>query len=417
MDQDRVHRDALYAEVWETPMLTLAPKYGVSAVFLSKVCARLKIPCPPRGYWARKRSGQKPKIPPLPKFKSGDPAEWKKGDELVRSEGSELVEAIPRTAKARHAMIMGSLASFTSGRVSDDGYLRPTKRNLPDIVTTEPTLNRAAAMLTKLATRFREANHRIAVACGESGFTRKALDNEDGRLRRSIYQTWSPGKPTLVFIGATAIGLTIYEQTVEKEVVYIDGKYVPVREARKLKPGLWDRRTKTFYRTSSQTMASKHLCLRAYSPYFRVEWSHTWHEDKVSLARQVDEIVMALVERAEILEPQVAEADRQVAEEIRVWEVERAIARRKYERSLVQDARDDSLRNLLRVIEKWSADRRFSEFFDDITARSASMSEEARRELNSKIMEAKSLIASADVVDVLMAWASPPPLPSDPEDE
>jgi hypothetical protein len=41
MDQDRVERETLYAEVWDTPMLTLAPKYGVSAVFLRRVCVRL----------------------------------------------------------------------------------------------------------------------------------------------------------------------------------------------------------------------------------------------------------------------------------------------------------------------------------------------------------------------------------------
>ncbi|MFH7416930.1 hypothetical protein VSS92_30250, partial [Pseudomonas syringae pv. tagetis] len=77
--------------------------------------------------------------------------------------------------------------------------------------------------LQKIATRFRDQKHRISVACGETGFSRKALTDEQVRLKRSIFETntiWSPGRPTLVFIGDVAIGLTIYKKTVEKEIVY-----------------------------------------------------------------------------------------------------------------------------------------------------------------------------------------------------
>lgn len=46
-----VHRETLYEEVWETPLSRLAPeKYGVSDVGLRKVCEKLHVPTPPRGY-------------------------------------------------------------------------------------------------------------------------------------------------------------------------------------------------------------------------------------------------------------------------------------------------------------------------------------------------------------------------------
>jgi len=59
-------RKVLYEQVWSEPALTVAKGYGVSSVWLGKVCRILKVPVPPRGYWARVRSGGKGRKPPLP---------------------------------------------------------------------------------------------------------------------------------------------------------------------------------------------------------------------------------------------------------------------------------------------------------------------------------------------------------------
>jgi len=62
-----VHRETLYEEVWETPLSRLAPeKYGVSDVGLRKVCEKLHVPTPPRGYWAKRQHGKDPPKDPLP---------------------------------------------------------------------------------------------------------------------------------------------------------------------------------------------------------------------------------------------------------------------------------------------------------------------------------------------------------------
>jgi hypothetical protein len=413
MDQDRVHRDTLYSEVWTTPMVSLAPKYGVSAVFLSRVCARLNIPCPPRGYWARKHSGQRPEIPPLPAPTIGVPTEWRRGDQLPHKTEPEPAMPTPKKAGARSAMLIGSLGSFTSGRVAGDGYLKPAKRSLPDLVVTEPTLHRAASVLQKLANRFRDANCRISTACSDGGYRRKPLGDEEGRLKRSAFETdlWSPGRPTLVFIGEVVIGLTIYEQTVEKEMVYLDGRHVAVKEAKEIKPGLWNRKTKTFYSRSLQRVPSKRLCLRAYSPYSQVSWEYTWTENKMSLLKQFDDIISSLVGRAESLALEVEKADLQAAEERARWKAERAMASLQHERYLIIQCREESRKNLLSIIETWSHDRKLQEFFDEITAHSVGMSNEARAELLAKVHQAKNLLAGPDSVEALMSWEAPPPKP------
>lgn len=60
-----LHRDALYKEVWETPMRQLAKRYDLSDVGLAKICKKMNIPTPPRGYWAKRASGQAVQKAPL----------------------------------------------------------------------------------------------------------------------------------------------------------------------------------------------------------------------------------------------------------------------------------------------------------------------------------------------------------------
>jgi hypothetical protein len=59
-------RGALYERVWAQPVQDVAKGYGISGVRLGKVCRTLNIPVPPRGYWARVRSGAPVRKPPLP---------------------------------------------------------------------------------------------------------------------------------------------------------------------------------------------------------------------------------------------------------------------------------------------------------------------------------------------------------------
>ena len=65
-----VERQKLFAMVWERPAEEVAKELGVSGVALGKLCRRLQVPKPPRGYWARVASGQTPRRPPLPAYRA-----------------------------------------------------------------------------------------------------------------------------------------------------------------------------------------------------------------------------------------------------------------------------------------------------------------------------------------------------------
>jgi hypothetical protein len=69
-------RQRLYEEVWSEPTQRVAQRYGISDVALSKVCAQLQVPKPPRGYWAKKEAGHSgPRRPKLKALRSaGNPS-------------------------------------------------------------------------------------------------------------------------------------------------------------------------------------------------------------------------------------------------------------------------------------------------------------------------------------------------------
>jgi hypothetical protein len=53
-----VECETLHAQVWAEPMTKVAARYGVSSSFLARVCERLNVPRPARGYWARLAVGK-----------------------------------------------------------------------------------------------------------------------------------------------------------------------------------------------------------------------------------------------------------------------------------------------------------------------------------------------------------------------
>ena len=62
-----VTREALYELIWATPIDRLAKDYGISGRGLQKICERLTILTPPRGYWAKLAAGKnvvKFRLPP-----------------------------------------------------------------------------------------------------------------------------------------------------------------------------------------------------------------------------------------------------------------------------------------------------------------------------------------------------------------
>jgi AcrR family transcriptional regulator len=68
----KLSRRQLYRLIWSKPLATVADELGLSTNGLSKICDRVGVPYPPRGYWARQRAGRAPDITPLPEISSDE---------------------------------------------------------------------------------------------------------------------------------------------------------------------------------------------------------------------------------------------------------------------------------------------------------------------------------------------------------
>lgn len=59
-------RKELYRRVWSKPMSAVAKEVGLSGNALAKICNRLLVPYPSRGYWMKSNADRKDQKPPLP---------------------------------------------------------------------------------------------------------------------------------------------------------------------------------------------------------------------------------------------------------------------------------------------------------------------------------------------------------------
>ena len=67
-------RRELYQRVWSEPLAVVAKQLGVSANGIAKICNRLLVPYPSRGYWAKASLGKAPARPRLPPHPEGSGA-------------------------------------------------------------------------------------------------------------------------------------------------------------------------------------------------------------------------------------------------------------------------------------------------------------------------------------------------------
>jgi hypothetical protein len=68
-----VTREELYRRVWTKPVTEVAKELGISNVGLAKICARLSVPRPPRGYWQKLEVGKAVRAPRLLPAEEVDP--------------------------------------------------------------------------------------------------------------------------------------------------------------------------------------------------------------------------------------------------------------------------------------------------------------------------------------------------------
>jgi hypothetical protein len=327
-----VSRQELFALVWAEPMLKVAKQFGVSSSYMARVCTSMHVPRPERGYWAKLQFGQTLRKPALPAARPGDVLSWGRGQNLIDAPRTvpkaPATGSLPTRKRTRkhgelHPLVWGARALFEAGRVSYwSEYLKPNKKLLLDLVVAKTGLERALSFAEALFWHFEDCGHRVTIAPEHEHFWRAVVDPHEIPKKSNGFDTpshiWSPRRPTVVYIGSVAIGLTIIELSELADAKSINGGYERLEPsvAQQLKA-----RDRDSWRYTTHDFPSNRVCLQAYSPYRTAEWMKQWREPKGGdLKKQIPTIVEELVNETPAIVQLIEEGERLTALERQKWE-------------------------------------------------------------------------------------------------
>lgn len=161
-----VTRRTLYEEAWQTPMSTLARKYGLSDVGLAKTFRKHRIPRPTRGHWMKKGAGKRIRQIPLPSPGENPPIEIRSHavgtqikDEAVRAEARRLTEreklpavaiTVPENLRRSNPLIREAHRRLRIADRDLAGRLRPPDVRSLSIEVSRKQLRRALLIMDTL---------------------------------------------------------------------------------------------------------------------------------------------------------------------------------------------------------------------------------------------------------------------------
>jgi len=179
-------RELLYAEVWAEPVSLVARKYGISDVMLAKICRKLAIPVPGRGYWARKAAEQRPKQIPLRQMANAPaiPRPEKKTDDKIQRDCKpafpppddpqflRIQEMEGRTisvesTRSWHKSVAATEKRFSAERADSDGLLIADRRGqCLALNVSKNTLTRALRIMNAILVILEEEGFEVTVGQG-----------------------------------------------------------------------------------------------------------------------------------------------------------------------------------------------------------------------------------------------------------
>jgi hypothetical protein len=412
---ERVSREELYDLVWRKPMLHVADRYGVSSNFMARVCQSLDVPRPPRGHWAKLSHGKPSPKPSLPDAGPGVGLTWRRGEKIAphgplpRPPASRPRRVPPRrTGDLLHPVLVGAAEAFGSGRKIEQDFLKPGQRRLADVVVSEGMLKDALALFNDLLHGLEQAGGTVMLAPRDWSYVRRAIDEREvpGKLVNKRYPSlWAPSRPTVVFFGTVAIGLTLFELTEAKEARYINGVYLPLGQAERHRPrGGWPH----WAWTTQHAFATGRLCLQFYSPYPLADWSQRWMERKPGEMRlRMTSIIGDIAKAAPTIATLVEAGQRAEESRRREWEQERQRLEEQEEVRGREKARLEARQQMLEIIDRWNESQRVLAFFEEAERQAALRGEDEKARLLDRLDQARALIADADVLEALSEWKTP----------
>lgn len=411
-----ITREDIYRLVWSEPMTKVSKRFEVSGSYMARICTLLNVPRPERGHWAKLAVGKAEPPRPLPEARPGDQLTWFHLGESTSppkapsapKRSSDLPVRIPRTRV--HGLIRDAKAHFENGRPVDDGaYLKPYKKLLADVTTSEASLDVALGLANDLFNALQSVGHRVVIASSDSQLRRARIEEREAlSSERNYYHhngLWSPQRPTVVYVGTVAIGLAIVEMSAEVLLRYVNGKYI--RDADYIAPRsgryAYDRTW-----TTSRELPSGRFRIIAYSPYSRVDWAMDWQDGPKNLLRSsLRSIARAIEQAAAELVSKLEEAERRAAIVHQEWLAAQERQRREEDRRQVEKSNVASQQHLSDVIQEWGKVITMEQFFSTVEQRSEGLPDTERAAVLERLRLAREFMGSQNPLDFFLAWKTP----------
>jgi hypothetical protein len=184
------NREGLYVEIWEQPLVKVAPKYGISAVALGKICRKLQIPLPGRGYWVKKDFGKHVEQLPLPVAKDLPIVHRQKYPTTGRISYSQVISSEPEPTDPeylriidiesrtfavnpdakRHKLVVATERILKHARTDDKGILQLRyDQSCLEVRVSKGTLDRALTFVNALVLSLQDEGFPVSVQQGKHG--------------------------------------------------------------------------------------------------------------------------------------------------------------------------------------------------------------------------------------------------------
>lgn len=383
---------------------------------MAALCKKHQVPYPGSGYWTRKSLGIEAELPVLPEAPDEvieiTPVTSKPRQPKTPKDRPTKDKAPKKTRMEHHPMLFGVEAHLRKSREVKDGeFLRPYKRLLPDLISSEVALPRALRIANALYLALNEQGYRVHIAPQSDDIGRIRVSEQEVELKDRKYGRyyssgiWGPDRPTIVYIDSVPIGLAITEMTERVTMRYVNGDYY--RENSKLVRSMKSWQMTNSW-TTEQDMPSGRLRIIAYSPKKGVEWSTRWQDTREqSLEKVISTVVETLqASHDHILKLMIAEdaaEARRKKEREEEWE---RYERREDARKVAQ-ALSDSRQQLAETIEKWGKAMAVERFFADAEERLINLGNERRQHLEERLKLARAMMGSIDPLDFIENWQAP----------
>nr|WP_235687517.1 hypothetical protein [Rhizobium rhizogenes]QCL09926.1 hypothetical protein pC5.8b_436 [Rhizobium rhizogenes] len=385
---------------------------------MAAVCRQYQIPYPGSGYWTRKSLGLPADLPALPEG-ADETIEITPSIPKPRQKKAPEDNAARKTrtvAKARrlehHPLLFGVEEHLRNTRTVKDGeFLRPYKRILPDLISSEPALLRALSIANDLYLALDRQGYRVHIAPPDDDLRRIHVREQEVEQKDRKYgryhsgSIWGPDRPTIFYIDTVPIGLALTEMTERVTMRYFDGDYHR-EDSRLIRSAKSWQLTNSW--TTEQDMPSGRFRIIAYSPKKGVEWTHSWQDtEQESLSTTIPKIVETLQASKGNLQRLMTAEDEAEAKRKKERQEEWERYERREDARKVAQALTDSRQQLAETIEKWGKAITVERFFADAEERLGGVDEERRQRLEERLRLARVMMGSVDPLDFIENWQAP----------